>query len=144
MTPNSLPTLASSTSDPKLSDDVSDKVLTLINKVVKTVLTSHQNDEFREASDLENAPQLEIIPENNRWAVVRDLHNNAVETSRLTDSNRNFIGIICSYWINNNRLTKQDYKRGITKYLEPLDDLAIDVPKVYEWSAQMICKKKCN
>lgn len=133
-----MPSMTSSSSDAKLSGDVSDDMLKVIQSQVKKALTSYQNDEFRDFDDLENAPQLENIPDYNRWAVVRELHNMGVDLTGMNSSNRNFIGVLCSYWIKRGRLTKQDYIRGLTDYLDFLEDVVIDVPKVYEYTASMI------
>lgn len=130
--------MTSSSSDGKLSDDVSDDVLKVIRSQVKAALTSYQNDEFRDYSDLENAPQLDNVPEYNRWAVVLELHNMGIDLAGMNSNNRNFIGVLCSYWINRKRLTKQDYIRGLNDYLDSLEELVIDVPKVYEYTASMI------
>lgn len=75
-----------------------------------------------------------------RWAVVRELHNSAVDTSGLNETKRCFIGTICAYWSDHNRITKQDYVRGLGEYLTLLEDIVIDVPKIHEWTVQMICK----
>lgn len=130
--------MTSSSSDAKLSGDVSDDMLKVIQSQVKKALTSYQNDEFRDYNDLENAPQLENVPDYNRWAAVRELHNMGVDLTGMNSSNRNFIGVLCSYWIKRGRLTKQDYIRGLTDYLDFLEDVVIDVPKVYEYTASMI------
>lgn len=134
--------MTSSSSAGKLSDDVSDDVLKVIKSQVKKALTSYQNDEFKDYNDLENAPQLEHVPEYNRWAVVRELYNMGVDLTGMNSSNRNFIGVLCSYWIKRGRLTKQDYMRGLTEYLDFLEDVSIDVPKVYEYTASMMGKSR--
>lgn len=133
------PSSQQSAVDKKSFEEPTQSVLTIITSVAKTVLTSHQNGEFREYSDLEHAPQLDKIPENNRWAVIRELHNLAVDTTGLNDSDRLFIGTICTYWIKQIRLNKADYVRGLSEYLNFIEDLIIDVPKVCEWTSQMIC-----
>lgn len=133
-------TTQQSSSNKKPSEEPSDSVLNIIKSIAKTVLTSHQNGEFKEYCDLEHAPQLDKVPDNNRWAVIRELHNLAVDTTGLNDSGRLFIGTICTYWIKRNHLTKSDYMRGLSDYLNLIEDLIIDVPKVCEWTSQMICK----
>lgn len=75
-----------------------------------------------------------------RWAVVRELYNLAVDTSGLNETKRCFIGTICVYWFDNNLITKQDYIRALSEIISNLDDIAIDVPKIYKWISPMICK----
>lgn len=99
-----------------------------------------QRDAYRDYNDLEDAPQIDVHENHHRWAVVRELHNLAVDTSGLNEAKRCFIGTICAYWIDHNRITKQDYVRGLGEYITLLEDIVIDVPKIHEWTVQMICK----
>lgn len=133
------PSSQQATADRKQSEEVTPSVLTVIISIAKTVLTSHQNGEFKDQRELEHAPQLDRIFECDRWAVIRELHNLSVDTTGLNDSDRLFIGIICTYWIKQKRINKADYTRGLSEYLNLIEDLIIDVPKVCEWTSQMIC-----
>lgn len=99
-----------------------------------------QKDEIRNYDEMSDAPLLENINRAHRWALVRELYNSAVDYSGLNVAKRCFIGTICTYWLDQQQITKQDYVRGLSEYIGVLADIVIDVPKIYEWTAQMICK----
>lgn len=122
------------------SKDVDGDALTAIQKLCKSVLSSHQNDEFKEYEDLESAPSLDKVAPENRWAIVRELYNLSADLKGLNESNRVFVGLICSFWVKINSISKKDYIRGLTEYLDFMEDLQIDVPKIWEWSVEAICK----
>ncbi|XP_031622161.1 eukaryotic translation initiation factor 4G isoform X2 [Contarinia nasturtii] len=130
--------LTPSSSDPKLSEDISEQTEKLISSTLKNLLNKVEKNEIIGYNDLDEAPQLDKINKNHRWALVRDLHNRAVDISGLTEEKRCFIGTICTYWLNNNQITKQDYVKGLLEYINLLADIVMDVPKIYEWTAQMI------
>lgn len=132
--------LTPSSSDPKISEDISEQTEKLIVSTLKNLLTKVQKDAITNYRELDDAPQLDKINQAYRWAVVRDLHNSAVDISGLTEAKRCFIGIICTYWFDTNQITKHDYVKGLSEYITLLADIVIDVPKIYEWTAQMICK----
>lgn len=134
--------LTPSSSDPKLSEETSDQVMNVIHSTLKNLLTALQKDEYSHYNDLDKqcATKLEKVPENHRWVAIRELHNKAVDISGLTETKRFFIGTICTYWIDNKVITKKDYIRGLSEYITLLEDIVIDVPKIYEWTAQMISK----
>lgn len=132
--------LTPSSSDPKLSEDISADTEKQIQTVLKNLLQKVQKNELTTYASLEDAPQLEKINQAHRWALVRDLHNMAVDISGLTEEKRCFIGTICAYWLDHSQITKQDYVKGLSEYITMLADIVIDVPKIYEWTAQMICK----
>lgn len=122
------------------SKDISEETLKKIQSICKTVLTSHQNDEFKEYSDLDNAPTLDKIAQKDRWAIIRELYNLSAELKGLNEADRVFVGLLCSFWVNRNSVSKEDYVRGLTEYLDLMEDLQIDVPKIWEWSVETICK----
>lgn len=124
-----------SSSDPKITEDINNQVDTVINKTLKKL-----RSEISDYNSSEYASNLGEIPESHRWTVIRELHNKANDISGLTDAKRCLIGILCTYWLNNNRITKNDYIRGLLEYFTSLSDIVIDVPKIYEWTVQMICK----
>lgn len=132
--------LTPSSSDPKISEDLSADAEKQIDTVLKNLLQKVQKNDLTTYSSLEDAPQLDKINQAHRWALVRDLHNKAVDISGLTEEKLCFIGTICAYWFDNKQITKQDYVKGLSEYITTLDDIVYDVPKVYEWTAQMICK----
>lgn len=132
--------LTPSSSDPKLSEEISEQTEKLIQSTLKNLLTKVQKNQITNYSELDEAPQLDKINRCDRWALVRDLHNSAVDISGLTEEKRCLIGTICTYWLKNNQITKQDYVKGLSEYVTMLADIVIDVPKIYEWTAQMICK----
>lgn len=132
--------LTPSSSDPKLSEDISEQTEQVIHSILKNLLQKVQKNDINDYDAMDEAPQLDKINQVHRWALVRDLHNMAVDISGLTEAKRCFIGIICTYWLNHNQISKQDYVRGLSEFVTMLADIEIDVPKVYEWTAQMICK----
>lgn len=132
--------LTPSSSDPKLSEDISEHTEEAIKKILKNLLTKVQKDEIYKYNDMSDAPQLDSINRAHRWALVRELFNLAVDISGLNEAKRCFIGTICTYWLDQQQITKQDYVRGLTEYVTMLADIVIDVPKIYEWTAQMLCK----
>lgn len=132
--------LTPASSDPKISEDISEQTETLIRTTLKNLLNKVQKEEITQYNDLEDAPPLDAINKCYRWALVRDLYNSAVDISGLTEAKRCFIGIICTYWLNNNQITKYDCVKGVSEYITLLEDVVIDVPKIYEWMAQMLCK----
>lgn len=91
-------------------------------------------------SHLENDIKLDDISAPNRPTLVQEIYNMGVDWTGPSSNNRSVIGDLCAYWIEKNRLSKQDYKRGLTEFLNTLVDLVIDVPKVYEYTAAMIGK----
>lgn len=120
---------------------MSEQVMNVIKSELKNLLASHLNDEFRNYDDLDkHATKLEKIHENHRWVAVRELYNMAVDISGLKEAKRFFIGEICAFWINCKRITSKDYVRGLGEYVDLMEDTSIDVPKIYEWTAQMMSK----
>lgn len=121
------------------SKEYSESTKKTIDSITKTVLTSHQNDEFRKYEDLDNAPSLDKIAPKDRWAIIDRLYYHLAHFKGLNESNRIFIGLICSYWVKRNHISKEDYVRGLTEYLNDFEDMAIDVPKAWEWTVEAIC-----
>jgi len=130
--------LTPSSSDPKLSEDLSADAEKQIQTVLKNLLQKVQKNDLKTYSSLEDSPQLDKINQAHRWALVRDLHNMAVDISGLTEEKSCFIGTICAYWYDHHQITKQDYVKGLSEYITLLGDIVIDVPKIYEWTAHMI------
>lgn len=131
----------SSQSSVTQSEDVDESTKTVIRSICKAVLTSHQNDEFKEYKDIDQAPSLDKIALENRWAIVREFYGLTTDAKGLHESNRVFVGLICTYWVKTNAISKKDYIRGLTEYLDILEDLQIDVPKIWEWTVETICKR---
>lgn len=104
---------------------------------VKEELSKLHSSSFQE-SLLENDIKLEDISQSNRPALVQELYNMGVDWTGPSSINRSLIGDLCAYWIEKDRITKQDYECGLTEFLNILVDLVIDVPKVYEYTAAMI------
>lgn len=121
------------------SKEYNDSTKKAIDSIAKTVLTSHQNDEFRKYEDLANAPSLEKIALKDRWGIIERLYYHLAHFKGLNESNRVFIGLICSYWVERKFISKEDYVRGLTEFLNDFEDMAIDVPKVWEWTVEAIC-----
>lgn len=111
-----------------------------IHDYLSNLLKKVQKNDINDYDAMDEAPQLDKINKVHRWALVRDLHNMAVDIPGLSEAKRCFIGIICTYWLDHQQITTQDYVKGLSEFITMLADIEIDVPKVYEWTAQMICK----
>lgn len=122
------------------SKEADDNTIKAIHSICKAVKCSHQNDEFKKYEDLDQAPSLDKIALEHRWAIVREFYNVYADAKGLNRDNRIFVGLILTYWIRQNAISKQDYIRGLTEYLEQIEDLEIDVPKIWEWTVESICK----
>lgn len=109
-----------------------------IRATIKEILPLLQHENLNKYSQLDDA--MDTHKSQHRWAVVRELYNLAVDTSGLNETKRFFIGTICAYWFDNNLITKQDYVRALSEIISNLEDIAIDVPKIYEWLSPMICE----
>lgn len=82
--------------------------------------------------------ELAAVPVAHRWAAVRELHNEAVENSRLAADDRHFGGRVCVAWVQSGALTEADYARGLGEYLVPMADLVIDIPKVWSYTVELL------
>lgn len=115
-------------------------MVTAIRATVKKILPLVQHEDIYKYNQLDDAPRMDKHQSQYRWAVVRELYNLAVDTSGLNETKRCFIGTICLYWFDNDLITKQDYVRALCEIISNIEEIAIDVPKIYEWIVQMICK----
>lgn len=84
--------------------------------------------------------EIEKYAEKYRWVAVRELYNISAENPRLNSSDRLFAGQVCSQWLKMNVLTTAAYLRGLKEFLEPADDLSIDIPKIWLYIAENISK----
>lgn len=81
---------------------------------------------------------LEKIPESQRYLAVLNIYNISVEHERLSQGDRVFAGQVCSQWISTKTITTNDYLKALKEFLEPLDDLRIDIPKIWWYIAEII------
>lgn len=125
--------LTPASSDPKITDEA--QISTLIATLVKKL----QQDQLG-LDRMEPARKIEDIHESHRQTAVRELHNKAVDMSGSTESKLCFIGHICNYWLKQKLIVKQDYVQGVSEFLNIIADIEMDVPKIFEWTVQMICK----
>lgn len=82
--------------------------------------------------------ELQLIAEPHRWAAVRELYNTAVENARLNADDRHFGGRCCVAWVQSQAITAADYARGLAECLAIIEDLAIDIPKVWTYTVELI------
>ncbi|XP_055299644.1 eukaryotic translation initiation factor 4 gamma 3-like [Sitodiplosis mosellana] len=138
--PQATTSLTNSFSALKLSDKISEQTKKAIRSTLKNLLTQVQKNQICCYSDFYKTLQFEIyeIDGIDRWALVRDLHNSAMNTSGLTEVKRCFIGTICTYWLESNQITKEDYVQGLSEYITMLANISIYMWKIYEWTSQMI------
>lgn len=87
----------------------------------------------------EGARKIEDVHESHRQMAIRELHNMAADMTGPTEAKLCYIGQICHFWLKQKFIVKQDYVQGVSEYLNTLADIEIDVPKIFEWTAQMIC-----
>lgn len=134
--------LTPSSSDPKIAENINEQTKPAIKEYLSNLLQKVGKNEIIDYVGMEEAALLDKIPKMYRWALVRDLHNRAVDISGVTEAKRCFIGIICTYWLDHNQITNQDYVQGVSEFIKLIldDDIETDVPSIYEWTAQMICK----
>lgn len=115
-------------------------MVTAIRGTIKEILPLVQHDDLNHYDYVQLDDAMEAHKSQFRWAVVRELYNLAVDTSGLNETKRCSIGNICAYWFDNNLITKQDYVQALSEIISNLEDIAIDVPKIYEYIIPMICK----
>lgn len=84
---------------------------------------------------------LEAVGEAYRWAAVREVFNLSAELVRLRPSDRVFAGQVCSHWIATKTITSADYVRALREFFELIDDTSVDVPKVWQYTAELISKQ---
>lgn len=89
---------------------------------------------------MDAARKIDDIHESHRQSAVRELHNKAVDMPGSTEAKLCFVGHICNYWMKQKFIVKKDYVQGVSEFLNILADIEMDVPLIFEWTVQMICK----
>lgn len=105
--------------------------------MVKDLLEGHHVGELQLSgchSDLEK------LSESQRYLAVVTMYNIAIEHKRLSQSDRVYAGQVCSQWITMKTITTGDYLKALKEFLEPVEDLFIDIPKIWLYIAELISK----
>lgn len=83
---------------------------------------------------------LANYPEQYRWAAVREMCMFCVENLKIKSADRIFAGQVCSMWMKTKTITTSDYMRAILEFLEPIDEVSMDVPKIWSYVPELISK----
>lgn len=110
--------------------------------MTKEILEGHIIGEYQLSGN--SHIELEAVGEAYRWAAVRELCNLSAELVRLRSSDRLFAGQLCSHWIATKTITVADYIRALREFFEFIDDTSVDVPKVWQYTAELISKYLSN
>lgn len=86
--------------------------------------------------------ELRTVGEAFRWAAVRELFNISVELVRLQPSDRMFAGKVCGHWITTKTITVSDYLRALRDFWQFVDELSVDVPKIWQYIAECVSKSR--
>lgn len=95
------------------------------------------------AKDVElSSSHLELLDldVSERWEVLPVLWNEVGETIRLPQSDRHSVGQITAHWILSKTITSDDYRKALQQFLETLEDLIIDIPKIDQYLVDMLGK----
>lgn len=84
--------------------------------------------------------ELANVPEQYRWAAVREMCNFCVENLKIKSADRIFAGQVCSMWMSTKTISSSDYMRALREFLEPIDDISMDVPKIWSYVPELISK----
>lgn len=68
------------------------------------------------------------------------MFNLSAELVRLRPNDRVFAGQVCSHWIATKTITSADYVRALREFFDFIEDTSVDVPKVWQYTAELISK----
>lgn len=108
-----------------------------IKALTKGLLLAHMIGEIQLA---DSHIELDAIEKAFRWAAVRELHNFSIEHSRLQPRDRMFAGQVCCHWIATKTITVTDYLRALRDFFEFVDELSVDIPKIWQYIAECVSK----
>lgn len=111
--------------------------ITKVQKFVRDLLENHHIGE----TSLANCHiDVDKIPVQHRWVIVRELFNTAVEIPRLKTADRTFAGRTINQWIKMELITVDDMLNGLKSFLEPIEDISVDIPHIWMYIAEGIGK----
>ena len=105
-----------------------------MRKALRDLLETHCVGESIENCNCD----IDTFSEKVRWCVVREFYNYAAENPRLSSADRIFTGKVCSNWLKTKSITVDDYLRSLSEFLCPVEDLAIDIPKIWVYVSEFI------
>lgn len=106
-----------------------------IQKLVREMLENHHIGEVSVANCHED---VDKIRNEHRWIVVRELLNVAVEVQRLKTDDRIFAGKALNQWFKMKLVTRSDILTGMKSFLEPVEDISLDIPHIWLYIAEII------
>lgn len=111
-----------------------------IEKVQKLVRELLENHHIGEVSVANCHVDVDKIRSEHRWVIVRELFNTAVEVQRLKTADRIFAGKSLNQWLKMKLITRSDILTGTKSFLEPVEDICLDIPHIWLYFAEMIGK----
>lgn len=82
---------------------------------------------------------LELAPKE-RWEVLPVLWTVVNEARRLSQADRHTVGKITVHWVTSKTITTEDYRQALRQFLETLEDLMIDIPKIDQYLVELLGK----
>lgn len=115
-----------------------------VTKVVKLVRELMENHHIGEVSLANCHVDVDKIRVEHRWVMVRELLNTAVEVQRLKTADRTFAGKSINQWIKMKLITVNDVLTGLKSFLELVEDIALDIPLIWHYIAEIIGRLSCS
>ncbi len=108
-----------------------------VQKLARELLENHHIGEVSVANCHVDVDKIRI---EHRWVLVRELFNIAVEVQRLKTTDRIFAGKSLNQWIKMKLITRSDILTGTKSFLEPVEDISLDIPHIWLYIAEIIGK----
>lgn len=109
-----------------------------VEKVQKLARELLENHHIGEVSIANCHVDLDKIKVEHRWVIVRELFNVAVEVQRLKTTDRIFAGKSLNQWTKMKLITRSDLLTGTKSFLEPVEDISLDIPHIWLYIAEII------
>ncbi|KAJ6628986.1 Eukaryotic translation initiation factor 4 gamma 3, partial [Pseudolycoriella hygida] len=106
-----------------------------MQKLARELLDNHH---IGEVSIANCHVDVDKFPVEQRWALIRELFNTAVETQGLKTADRSFAGKSLNQWLKMKLITHCDILTGLKSFLEPVEDISLDIPHIWLYIAEMI------
>lgn len=115
-----------------------------VTKVAKLVRELLENHHIGEVSIANCHTDVDKIRNEYRWVMIRELLNTAVEVQRLKTADRTFAGKSINQWIKMKLINVNDVLTGLKSFLELVEDIALDIPHIWLYIAEIIGKLSCT
>lgn len=109
-----------------------------VEKIQKWARELLENHHIGEVSIANCDADLVNIRAEHRWVLVRELFNVSVEVQRLKTDDRIFAGKALNQWIKMKLVTRSDLLTGTKSFLEPVEDISLDIPHIWLYIAEII------